>query len=93
MLDRKDKYIRSHRQLRTVDEFKSLAWMEGQPVTLLAGNWQTKAPIRTVVLKDYQRTLLIEMQYERVAFRHLIPKAALASGDVRIKEISTIWKE
>ena len=93
-MERKDVYVvnKKARQLRSADEFASFRHLEGTAVTMLIGNWRTRAPRRTIFLKDYPKTILIKMEFDFGSYKEMITKAALAVGDVKIQEIKEVWK-
>ena len=80
--------------------YKDLSWLEGQEVSFERGYSNltqledtTRNPDRVIVLKDYGNTLLTEWIYEYSiygnteprSFKVLIPKSAMAIGDVVMK--------
>lgn len=94
-MERKEVYISSKRQphqRHSTDDFLSFRHLEGKEIDLVIGNWRTRMPRRTVFLKDYPETILIEMYFDYGSYKELIQKAALAVGDIKIKEIREVFK-
>lgn len=84
-------------------EYKDLTQYEGEEVTIIRWAWSfedyREQPAQARILKDYPKTVLVELTYERSAWgtRQLPPrkivkmisKAAMATGDVALKVTRT----
>ena len=79
-------------------DYKTLDWLEGAQIDILRGAnvlCQYRTPERAEIIKDYERTLLIEMTFIKSEWgkkynmprkiQTQIPKASMAVGDIVLK--------
>ena len=75
------------------NNFKDLSDYEGRQVILVRWLWNFEEvhfpPDRVIFLKDYPRTVMIDLIYGSNHIRKMVTKAAMAIKDVIIKDKAT----
>lgn len=74
-------------------DYKSLVYLEGVPLDYIGGLNLSEKPAEVTIYRDYPNTVLLELTFvksywsssipPRKMYR-MVPKAALATGDVRL---------